>query len=214
MIEENHIKVTKSARYITCGTLTQETKSIWFILHGYGQLAKNFINKFEKMDNERTFIIAPEALSRFYLNSGYGEIGASWMTKEDRENEIHDYVNYLDELYSTIIKSNDTLNCGICALGFSQGVATLSRWAVLGKSKFNRLIFWAGEVDKDLDYSKFKDMSVSFIYGNKDHYFAGDSYKFQESILNKFGVKYDTHIFDGGHEINIGILSNFINSLG
>ncbi len=211
MIEENHIKVTKSARYFTSGALTQKTKSIWFVLHGYGQLAKNFINQFEKLDSEELFVIAPEALSRFYLNGGYGEIGANWMTKEDRENEIYDYVNYLDELYSSIIKSNDVRNCKIHALGFSQGVATLSRWAVLGKSNFDRLIFWAGEVDKELDYSKFRDISVLLIFGNRDHYFVGDSYKFQLSIFDKFGVKYNIHIFDGGHEVDTKVLRKILN---
>ena len=48
--------------------------------------------------------MAPEALSRFYADVTPGRhgptstVGATWMTREDRENEIRDYVAYLDEM--------------------------------------------------------------------------------------------------------------------
>ena len=101
-IQELHISIPRTARYFTIGEITPNTKNIWFVLHGYGQLAKKFIEPFEELSNDETVIIAPEALSRFYLNGGNGNIGANWMTKEDRDNEINDYVNYLDELYSSL----------------------------------------------------------------------------------------------------------------
>lgn len=55
------------ARYFTAGEVTQQTKHIWFVLHGYGQLADNFIRKFEVIQSPETVVIAPEGLSRFYL---------------------------------------------------------------------------------------------------------------------------------------------------
>jgi predicted esterase len=206
LIKEKNIKVSRTARFYTLGELNNETKVIWFVIHGYGQLARNFIKSFEELANYGNFIVAPEALSRFYLNGGYGDTGASWMTKEDRENDINDYVNYLDELYSYIISSKKLNSCKVNTLGFSQGVATVSRWIILGKSKIDKVTFWAGEIAKDLDYSKIKDSPTHLVFGNKDLYFPGDSYKMQEAVLDKYGVKYKTHIFEGGHEVSVRLM--------
>ena len=62
-------------------------------------LAGDFIKTFDELASNGDFVIAPEALSRLYVKGDYGNVGANWMTKEDRENEISDYINYLDELF-------------------------------------------------------------------------------------------------------------------
>ena len=69
--------------------------------------------------------MAPEGLSRFYLDAGAGKVGASWMTKEDRAHEIEDYLSYLEQVRAAIIPP-----VPLTILGFSQGVATAARWAV------------------------------------------------------------------------------------
>lgn len=72
--------------------------------------------------------MAPEALNRFYLEGFAGRVGATWMTKEERLQEIDDYVNYLNQLYKTILANTDTSEITVNILGFSQGVATVCRW--------------------------------------------------------------------------------------
>ena len=211
MIKENHIQTQKTARYYTLGELTDKTKSIWFVLHGYGQLAGDFINEFEELANEETYIVAPEALSRFYIDGGTGNVGASWMTKEDRENEIKDYVNYLDELYLKIVSESPLTPLSFNAFGFSQGVSTLSRWAAMGKSKFDKLIFWAGDIAKDIDASKFKDTEIHLVIGNKDRYFPGVINDIHDKMLDENGIKYETRIFDGGHEVKMEVLKKIVN---
>lgn len=210
MIKENYIHVSRTARYYTIGEFNSNTIVIWFVLHGYGQLAGDFIKLFEQIADNKTVIIAPEGLSRFYLDNGLGKVGANWMTKEDRENEISDYVNYLDELYLKIVKENISESCKINALGFSQGAATLSRWAELGKSKLNKLVFWAGEIAKDVEYKEIKENEIHLVFGNNDPIFPGEFYKTQEELLDKNGLKYKTHIFEGGHEINKKLLLEIV----
>ena len=106
-IKEHNIIVQKSARYFTLGYPSDKIKSIWFVLHGYGNLASEFINSFEIINDGENYIIAPEALNKFYLKGFYGKVGATWMTKENRENEINDYVNLLDSVYETKINKFD-----------------------------------------------------------------------------------------------------------
>ena len=64
----HHIETKKTGRFFTLGNLGSQTNHIWLVLHGYGQLGEFFIRNFKIINNEENFIIAPEALSRFYLN--------------------------------------------------------------------------------------------------------------------------------------------------
>ena len=63
-----------------------------------------FAQCFKILNTDKNTIIAPEGLSRFYKNGFYGEVVSSWMTKEDRLNEINDYILYLDTLIEELLK--------------------------------------------------------------------------------------------------------------
>src|SRR3989344_9498015 len=102
-MKEQHFTTQRTARYYTIGELNNKTKTIWIVLHGYMQSAAFFIKQFEVLKNDTTFIVAPEALSRAYVNGVSGKVGASWMTKEERESEIADYIFYLNSLSKHIL---------------------------------------------------------------------------------------------------------------
>jgi|SRR4030095_2032503 dienelactone hydrolase len=205
---EHHITISRTARYCTLGELNQNTKDIWIVLHGHRDLAGKFILKFNELAKEGSFIIAPEGLMRFYIKGDYGDIGASWMTKEDRENDIKDYVNYLDKLYENIVTVK---NLKINALGFSQGSATLSRWLAMGRSKIDKAVFWTGAIAHDLDYSKaenFKSSEIILVFADNDQYYDKDFYLTQEKLLEKAGIKFTTKIFPGRHEVNAELMKS------
>lgn len=147
MITIHTISISKTAHYYTIGTAGKHVRYCWIICHGYGQLAQHFIRKFDVIAKEDTFVLAPEALSRFYTEGLTGKVGASWMTKEDRLDEITDYSNYLTTLYNEFIPqfSNDVK---IILLGFSQGCATQVRWIMQAFPKFDHLVLWAGMFQK------------------------------------------------------------------
>jgi len=46
-MRKHSIKIEKTAYYYSIGELNNETNEIWIACHGYGQLAKYFIKKFE-----------------------------------------------------------------------------------------------------------------------------------------------------------------------
>lgn len=138
------------ARYFKFGQITDSTQQLWFVLHGYGQLAQYFLKKFKSFEQRNMCVIAPEGLSHFYLEDintrsqgGSNRVGATWMTRENRLTDIENYISYLDKIYEIEIKDRTELP-QITLLGFSQGVATVARWAMHGKIKFNRMILWAG----------------------------------------------------------------------
>ena len=102
---EHQLTVSRTARYHQLGELSAMTRRVWFVAHGYGQLAAYFIRHFAPLTaaDPHLVVVAPEGLSRFYLNGTGGRVGATWMTKEDRLAEIEDYVAYLNQLAATIL---------------------------------------------------------------------------------------------------------------
>ena len=131
---EHHLTVQRTARYYTVGELTDQTTHVWFCLHGFGQLAAYFGKKFTGLDDGRTLVVVPEGLSRLYLNGKYERIGASWMTREDKQHEINDFLAYLNTLYNTVLNGRNPADLHITLLGFSQGAATVCRWLNAGAS--------------------------------------------------------------------------------
>jgi predicted esterase len=210
---EGYIKTERTARYYTAGNI-ETSENILIVLHGYGYLAGNFIKKFSELALEKCYIIAPEGLSRFYVQGTDGLVGASWMTKEDRLNEINDYVKYLDLLFTDIAKPASQ-GKKIISLGFSQGCATLSRWMAFGHSEPDMMIFWCGTPVKDIDYSKtekFKTIPVKLVLADNDRYIPEESIPEVELKLAANNIPYELFIFNGKHEIKIDILKKVINS--
>ncbi len=66
-MQEHHISVTRTARYYTLGEISRGVAEVWFVCHGYGQLAERFIRHFAALDDGTRLVVAPEALGRFYL---------------------------------------------------------------------------------------------------------------------------------------------------
>lgn len=198
----HHIVTDRTARYYTLGEVGENTSDIWLVLHGYGQLASYFIKHFELIQNEHNCIIAPEALSRYYLNENTGRIGATWMTKEDRENEIKDYLKYLDNILDQFPIPD---NCRIHVLGFSQGAATASRWLFHTKFKIQTLICWAGFFPPDMQWEseKYLDpaLAVYLIYGNNDEYLTLELKQQMEQVLSKLSKKPTIINFEGRHQV-------------
>jgi predicted esterase len=210
-MKEQHLTVSKTARYYTLGSLTDKTRHVWFVLHGWGMNAKDFLASLEPLVNDTVFMVAPEALNRFYLKGSGGQVGATWMTKEDRLNEISDYINYLDSLYRNFAGSIPA-GAVVTALGFSQGAATVTRWVNAGNCSIHSLVVFAGEVAPELlplsDNSGLKKTSNYFMCGTHDHIFT-------PPIVTEMKQKYaelnfDYTDFTGRHEINTQVLEKLL----
>jgi predicted esterase len=202
---EHHINVSRTARYYTLGEVNDHLREIWFVLHGYGHLAGRFIREFRSLDDRTRLIVAPEALSRFYLNGSNGHVGASWMTREDRITEISDYLIFLDTLYFHIIEGIDRKKVGVHLLGFSQGTATASRWACLGGVRPDALTLWGGSIAADLDLLHhaplLRSLRLSMVHGTADPYLNAAAVAEQERMLAEHDIPCRWIRFEGGHEI-------------
>ena len=198
-MQEHSITATRTARYFTLGA-PERADEVWFVCHGYGQLAARFLERFRPVESPERCIVAPEGLSRFYLPEHPAErrVGASWMTKEDRLHEIEDYVRFLDAVYAQVSPPKK----GVTALGFSQGTATVCRWAALGSSRIERLILWGGEVPPDLDLERLRAPKLTLVYGTRDEFFTPKVVAANEARLRERRIPYELVSFEGGHAID------------
>jgi predicted esterase len=201
---EHHLSVRRTARYFTLGPAAATAREVWIVLHGYGQLAARFLRAFAPLDDGARCIVAPEGLSRFYVEAGRNDkIGASWMTREDRLAEIDDYVRYLDALHGEVMRG--AVAAPITVLGFSQGTATAARWLAQGTVTAGRLILWGGEVPPDLDLAAARDRwertDVTLVVGSEDPFITSKVLARDEQRLSEHGISFRVERFDGGHEI-------------
>ena len=202
-MQEHFLTTARTARYFTLGA-TENAREIWFVCHGYAQLAARFLERFRPIEADGRGVVAPEGLSRFYLTESPAErrVGASWMTSDDRLHEIDDYVRYLDAVYAAIAPRQ----AKVTALGFSQGTATAARWVANRTARVDRLILWGGEVPPDLDLTRLRVPELLLVYGTRDQYFTPKVVAATEGRLREHGIHYELIAFEGGHEIDAATL--------
>ena len=213
-IGERHLRVQRTARLFFLGDPGRDTRELWVACHGYGQLASSFASALEPLRADHRVVVAPEALSRFYLDDPAkrhgpdSPIGASWMTREDREREITDYVEYLDAVVDAVVaESSRALR--VTGLGFSQGAATVSRWASLGKTKLARVIIWGGTMPHDLPANGaalFRGAEVVLVGGRKDRLATPEAMERDKTTLAELGIEARLLWHDGGHALSSSVL--------
>jgi|TARA_B110000444_G_C18849394_1_gene604330 predicted esterase len=211
------INVNKKARYYQIGTASKSISKIFIVLHGYAMLSEFFIQKFKNLDDGNTLIIAPEALNRFYIDSNYGRVGASWMTKEERESDIEENIEYLNSLIKTVCDEIGHYNFKMNILGFSQGGATACRWIFSSKMKVDNLILWAGDIPKDTmiekNKSKWNSFNTHIVMGKQDHLINDKmKAKFLKLILD-YKLDYKLTEYQGDHRIFPDIMLKLARSL-
>ncbi len=165
--------------------------------------------------------MVPEGLSRLYLNGEYKRIGASWLTREDKQHEINDFMIYLNALYDLVLNGRNPNDLHITLLGFSQGAATVCRWLNggdngLGHIRADRMILWAGffsnGIGDVINPTKLANVETHYVYGTQDEYFEliGDVDGYKARLLAAVPNLKIT-AFDGGHRVEPDVLASLIN---
>jgi predicted esterase len=218
VFEQRHLKIPRSARYAILGAFSAELREVWFVCHGHGQLAARFLARFLPLERPDRLFIAPEALSRYYLSPTKAgphprgtPVGTSWMTSEDRESEIEDYVGYLDLLHDEIFSVIDRAKVRLWVLGFSQGVATVARWVVKGRVEPDRVVMASGMLPAELDVAGAARLAargpLTITFGDADEFATPEHLASEEAKLKQLRIPYEIIRFEGGHTITPELLA-------
>ncbi len=186
--------------------LNEGCKKLLVVFHGYGQQAEFFIQKFKEIEDFE--IWAPEAPNQYYLNGFSGRVGGNWLTKYNRDLGIDWQLQFGEQLIK-VIKNNGFNE--VHFLGFSQGVATLSRILNLNLIEFDSAILIAGEIAPEAFLpGNWLNEKVNFLYGDKDEFFSEEvvnQYFNNKSELNKIQKPV---VFDGKHEVPVLRVKNML----
>lgn len=207
------IEVRRTARLALLGPDAPRARELWYVLHGYGQLAAAFIDDFRAIDDGSRLIVAPEALSRFYEGDvkarlhREAKVGASWMTREDREAEIADYVAYLDTVHESMLtRLGPGSPPDVTVLGFSQGGATAARWVAAGRVNAARLIVWGSQFPPELDLADaaapIRRGRTLLVIGDTDMFATPKIVAKEKARLEAAQMPYRFVSFGGGHRLD------------
>lgn len=220
-------QTSRTARYVMLGAEPAKVRRVWIALHGYGMLASRFVRPFQGVIPSDTCVVAPEALSRFYLempraDGGHMQrIGAAWLTKESRETEIVDAHRWLDLVHDEVLNEVSDASGAKPLLGilaFSQGVATAMRWIASSAVRPQQFVAWAGSLAQDVDrpglIQKLRQSELVLVTGDQDQ-FASEGYRRATlGAVQSLGIPYRALSFEGTHELNVPLLSTLLTDFG
>jgi dienelactone hydrolase len=207
------LTVRRTARLALLGTAGPRVRDLWYVLHGYGQLAPEFLAGCATLADDARLIVAPEALSRFYegdlasrLQQKDPKVGASWMTREERLTDIADNLAYLDAVHAHVSQRLGGAAPRVTVLGFSQGAATSTRWVAQGTFDVARHVVWGAALAHDVDIaesaSPLRRPETVLVVGTRDEFATPKALAAELARCEaaRFPVRYLT--FDGGHRLD------------
>ena len=216
---EKSVSYSTTNSYDTLNTLSKTTKNIWIVLHGIGYLSRYFLRHFEELPSHENYIIAPQAPSKYYLNTSYTRVGASWLTKEDTAREVENDLAYLE----AVVQKENILDGGVLpgdykliVLGFSQGVSIATRWVSKHQIPCSHLVLYAGGIPNELKPSDFEFLmrnqcQVKILVGDKDEYLTAERRKRESAKIQRlFGGRAEEIVFEGGHEMKPELINALI----
>jgi predicted esterase len=198
MLSTKDIIIEKHARIFISKPVNQQDE-VWILFHGYAQNVKEFFNSFTKKEFENKSFIIPEGLSRFYQKGINGKVGASWMTKENKELEVIDQKRYLDQVLENFDLSKQEINI----FAFSQGASAAARWISTTDLNIKKLIFWSGNIPQSILLNKSDNLwkhSPHFYIGKNDQFATLETWsKFTKNLSkNEFTIYKGDHFFTAG----------------
>lgn len=211
--------VDATCRYFQLGTLSEDTKVIWFVFHGYGMSAKSFLENFADFDNGYTVVISPEGPHRFYGGEQDGkQVVGNWMTREVRDADIETQQNFLNKILDTVLNSVARTGVKIGVLGFSQGSPAAFRWVSQLSTGVDMCISWGSDIARDVitDVKKLHKINlcnIQLVVGDRDKYISDERLNEELIELHDMGVQYDFHSFKGGHRLDDKTIRYFFGRL-
>lgn len=191
------IKINRTAVIEVMGN--EQASEVWIILHGYGQLVRYFSRKFSGLDLKDKLLVFPQGLHRYYLKGSGGRVGASWMTQEERLDDIEDNHIFLDEIVKMYNPQKDKK---VVVFGFSQGAATAARWGTETVNEVSAMALWGAVFPPDMNHELWQEKGIPayVIHGTEDPYLQNKEHHDFKLLTDLKGV--EVLEYKGGHDID------------
>ena len=168
--------------------------------HGYGETAEEELNRLRTIPGiEHWNVVSVEALHRFYRRR-FTEVGASWMTRENRELAIANNIRYISSVVTRVMAEHRP-ETSLIMTGFSQGVAMAFRAAATVSRRVSGIIACGGDVPPELEASELARIPTVLIgHGSRDEWYTAEKVRADEQRLRAARIGVQIHTSDAGHE--------------
>jgi predicted esterase len=97
----------------------------------------------------------------------------------------------------------------VVALGFSQGAATVSRWAARGSAHIDHVILWASGMATELEpgASVLRGARLTIAIGVEDGAVPAAAVEREDARMRAAGMTYNLMRYAGGHQLHAEALS-------
>ncbi|MBL0937830.1 MAG: esterase [Gemmatimonadaceae bacterium] len=218
------LQTVRTARYAVRGAELSSARRIWFALHGYGQVAPSFLKPFTDVVPADTSVVAAEGLNRFYREmprpdgSHMQQVGATWMTRENREDDIADTLTWLGRLQAHVLSEAPLgAQTPVGVLAFSQGVAAAIRWIATGTVPVSCLVLWAGGMPHDVDFGvlrqALRNTRIVLVLGIRDPFITESRRAEMEKAIAAIDRPVELMTFDGEHHLDPHVLGTLLEAL-
>jgi predicted esterase len=208
-VTPRYLTVSRTARYFALGPEPGAAREIWIALHGYAQLAERFLTSLTPLDDGATHLVAPEALSRFYLETQQNgrhanRVGATWLTREARDADLQDHLHYLDRLQDHLL-TDVASPPRLTVLGFSQGAVMAARWVARGRRPPDHTLLWGSPLPDDVSPTALarglEGRPITLVAGDADPIVPPGAIEASGDLLCSAGLPARVIRFAGGHVI-------------
>jgi len=166
--------------------------------HGYGESADVQLARLEAVPELADWtLVSIQGLHAFYGRTG--QVVASWMTSQQREEAIDDNLRYVRSVVTEAIHQNGEPRA-LVYVGYSQGVAMAWRAAVLGARRIDGLAVFGGEVPPELGVRPLTQCPPVLIgRGREDTMYTAAQFRADLDMLASRFVAVEPYEVDGGH---------------
>lgn len=202
--------------YETINELTADTENIWVCFHGLGYLATYFKKYFQGFNPITNYIIVLQAPSKYYQDSQFKNVGASWLTRVNTQQEIQNNFRYVDAVLEQENLSGDRR---VVIFGYSQGVSMATRYLIHYNDNAKALILHSGSIPAELnenDGEIFKKLAKRIIHisGKQDEYATAERIKQEEQKIEMlFGTLCEKYRPDINHRVDVPLLEKLSDQL-
>ncbi len=173
------------------------------VLHGFGQVARQFIKVFEPLAQKGILVAAPQGAHQFYTHLKKGQVGFSWLTRYERDQSVSDFVAYMEQFYKLLQETCEVDSQRVFMLGFSQGVSMAYRTWAHSSLPVRGVIACGGDLPPDIveKLQGLPPIQILLVHGRQDEDVSPE--KAQEAIkhLRARGLKPKLFDFEGGHVV-------------
>ncbi len=184
--------------------------------HGYGETAEDHLDALLELPGlGHWHIAAIQGLHPFY-RSRSGDLGASWMTRQDRELAIADNIRYVGDALAQI-KGQLEVTETLAFFGFSQGTAMAYRAAAGSGHPSRGLVALGGDAPAEIFKGGLDGFPRVLIgRGKEDEWYEESKMQRDLDLLTGAGVDARTCVYEGGHEFTAEfcqVAGRFLNKL-